>query len=115
MVGQVRQSTGDEEDLDEDRRVPEDLHVDRGQPVRHRDLVRARGTEDDADRERAGDPDRRDLEGLLEAQPEVRRWSHTNCQSKLASIGGEGGGRTCARRAPSTGYGQIVVTSFPTG
>ena len=44
------------------------------------------------------------------------RWSQMNCQSKLAaSIREEGGAAARTRPLRSGGYGQIAVTSFPTG
>ena len=63
---ELRQRVEDQEDLDEDRRVADDLDVDRRELAHDRDPVRAGGAEDEADHERAGDRDRRDLQRVDE-------------------------------------------------
>jgi hypothetical protein len=62
---------GDEEDLNEDRRVPDHLDVVAASQLTTGMRCARSGAEDDADRERARDADARNLERLLQALPEV--------------------------------------------
>ena len=76
---ELRQPEEEEEDLDEDRRVPDHLDVDRGELADDRDAVGARGAEDEPDQERADDRDRRDLQRAHERRRAARRqFSVTN-------------------------------------
>ena len=65
-MAEGRQPVIEQEDLHEDRRVANHLDVDRGELAHDRDPVRARRSEDEADRRRAGDSDRGHLERELE-------------------------------------------------
>jgi hypothetical protein len=114
MVREVRQRAGDEEDLHEDRRIADDLDVDRRQPADHRDAVRAGGAERHADRERAGDADAGDLERLLQPLPEVGEVRPDEVPVEAREHERRG---AAARARPllSPDYGQMLVTSLPTG
>ena len=76
----LRKREVDHEDLDEDRRVSDDLDVDRGELADDRDAVRTRGAEDDADEEAPAIEIRRDLDGVLEPVEELAPVLRTNAQ-----------------------------------
>ena len=56
-----RQREEEEDDLDEDRRVADDLDVDAAELAQHGDAVGADRAEHEPDRRREDDPDHRDL------------------------------------------------------
>ncbi len=67
----LRQAVVEEEDLDEDRRVPDHLDVDRRELADHGYAMRPGRAEDEPDDERTGDRDRRHPERPLEAGKEL--------------------------------------------
>src|SRR5881397_3816813 len=118
MARKVGQRARDEEDLDEDWRVADHLDVDRRDPADDGDAMGAGRTEQDPDRERAGDADPRDLQRLFEPVPEVRDVLPDEvpveaCEQRHRAM--RRGAAASATAPTPLRHGQIAVTSLPTG